>query len=713
LIIADTGVFFAYDYLKDKIAINNTSNQVSIENKFRENNENDNQNYNFNNLNGFKKEFKNISISNDIKIDQLFETDTWIRSNGGNFSNKFSKLNNINLNNIENLKLDFKINLNDNFIKKKWKNNAETNPIFFEGNLYITTPFKEVLAIDIDNKNILWKFKSLKKINSRGMTLWFNKEKRNKSCIFIPIRNGLFCINYKTGKLNKNLGEGGFIKTGIVRAAPAIWKNFVIVATVDDQKVKYFDLKNGELMHEIKIHPNNKKFSGGSPWGGISIDNKNDLLFITTGNPRPALLGSMRKGPNKNSNSVLAIDLNKQKILWTFQEVRHDLWDYDIASPPVLGTIRINNKLIEVVIVTTKIGNTFIFDRLTGKSFHDISYGNVPSSDFNQEETSPMQINSIIPEPLIKLATSINDLDNRSKEEKKIILDNIDDYKFGKFIPPSFQKDVLVYGLHGGAQWPGGVFNPYSQSLYIQVNQIPWLLKLFVSSDKKAPNNLINIYEIYKNTCSQCHQNNRNGNYVTQDEKTIQYVPSLIKIFENKYKNFEFFKNNFKQKHSINLDDSKLEKIHNLFLQWDKEILESKDFNINFQWSQFLYNDNYPATKPPWGEIVSINLITGKINWRVPNGYMKNVKIGTSNFGGLIASAGGLIFATGTQDKKIVALKSDNGEEVWSFDMIASGSTAPVTFLHNDKQYLAVLATGGRYHNYTKKYGELYVFSLR
>ena len=200
---------------------------------------------------------------------------------------------------------------------------------------------------------------------------------------------------------------------------------------------------------------------------------------------------------------------------------------------------------------------------------------------------------------------------------------------------------------------------------------------------------------------------------MTQDEKTIQYVPSLIKIFENKYKNFEFFKNNFKQKHSINLDDSKLEKIHNLFLQWDKEILESKDFNINFQWSQFLYNDNYPATKPPWGEIVSINLITGKINWRVPNGYMKNVKIGTSNFGGLIASAGGLIFATGTQDKKIVALKSDNGEEVWSFDMIASGSTAPVTFLHNDKQYLAVLATGGRYHNYTKKYGELYVFSLR
>ena len=88
-------------------------------------------------------------------------------------------------------------------------------------------------------------------------------------------------------------------------------------------------------------------------------------------------------------------------------------------------------------------------------------------------------------------------------------------------------------------------------------------------------------------------------------------------------------------------------------------------------------------------------------------------KIGTSNFGGLTATSANLIFSTGTNDKKIVALDSKSGREVWSFQMKAAGSTAPITFMINDKQYIAVVSTGGRYHNYTKKYGELYVFSLQ
>jgi len=476
-LIADTGLYFAVDYLRNKIEINNTSNQVSVQNKKIDNK---NHQYLFKDIVGLKHEYDNLINTSAINKFQLIETDSWIRSNGGNFSNKFSNLENINLKNIKNLELFFKINLNDGIIKKKWMNNVETNPIFYEDVLYFITPFKELIALNIKEKKILWKFKSLKKIDSRGMSLWINKENLDSSCIFLPIRNGLFCINYKNGKLNRNIGNSGFIKTGIVRAAPVIWNGYVIVATVDSQKIKYFDLKSGKKSFELNIHPDDRQFKGGSPWGGISIDKKNNLLFLTTGNPRPALLGSSRKGPNKNANSIIVIDLKKREIAWSFQEVSHDLWDYDIASPPLLTTIRINDKLLDIVIVTTKIGNTLIFDRLTGKTFHDILYSNVPSSDFFQEEVSPKQINLKIPEPLIKLETSINDLDDRIFIEKQNIIEKIDNYKFGKFVPPSFNKDVLVYGLHGGAQWPGGVFNPYTQNVYVQVNQIPWLLKLFV-----------------------------------------------------------------------------------------------------------------------------------------------------------------------------------------------------------------------------------------
>ena len=80
---------------------------------------------------------------------------------------------------------------------------------------------------------------------------------------------------------------------------------------------------------------------------------------------------------------------------------------------------------------------------------------------------------------------------------------------------------MIPHGLHGGAQWPGGVFNPYTQNVYVQVNQIPWLLKLFVSSNRKPPENFKNNYELYIDNCSSCHQENREGIYITKDEKVI------------------------------------------------------------------------------------------------------------------------------------------------------------------------------------------------
>ncbi len=711
-VIKDTGYSFAYDYITNKFELNNTKNIVSLiedPNSFGEIPE---SNFKFNDINGFKpkKILKNLEYY--PSIEQLYETNLWIRSNGGDYSNKFSNLKKINKDNINDLKLDFKLELNNKFFKKKWMNNVETNPIFFDGLLFVVTPFKELIAVDILNKNIKWKFKSLKKIDSRGITLWINKEDKTKSCIFVPIRNGIFCVNYKSGKLNKSIGKNGFIKTGIVRAAPVIWEDYVVVATVNDQKVKMISLSDGKIIDEIHIHPKNRKFRGGSPWGGISLDKKNNLLFLTTGNPRPALIGSSRPGKNKNANSIIAINLIERKISWTFQEVAHDLWDYDIASPPLLATIDLNNELVDVVIVTTKIGNTLIFKRTSGEPLYDIKYQNVPRSDYIEEIVSPKQIKIKIPEPFMDLNFKYEDFDGRLNTEKQEILRNIKDYSFGTFVPPSFKKDVIVYGLHGGAQWPGAVFDPFTQNIYLQVNQIPWLIKLFVTSNESYPTNMLEEFNLYKQLCSSCHKQNRAGNYKTIDEKNIDFVPSLIKLYDEKYQDTNYFIKKILQKHNLNFKKDDLIDIHNLFLNWDKKIYNSKKFNTNFQWSQFLYSDDLPVTKPPWGKIVSLNIINGKINWEVPSGYVESKKIGTSNFGGLVVTAGDIIFSTGTNDKKLIATDSTNGEELWAYDMIAAGSTAPITFEINDKQYIATIATGGRYHNYTKKYGELYVFSL-
>ncbi len=114
-LIADTGFYFAVDYFRNKIDINNTSNQVSIQNK---NIDNSNYEYLFRDIVGFKHEYNKYDNNSPINKIQLNETDSWIRSNGGNFSNKFSNLENINLTNIKDLDLYFKINLNDGIIKK-------------------------------------------------------------------------------------------------------------------------------------------------------------------------------------------------------------------------------------------------------------------------------------------------------------------------------------------------------------------------------------------------------------------------------------------------------------------------------------------------------------------------------------------------------------------------------------------------------------------
>ena len=171
--------------------------------------------------------------------------------------------------------------------------------------------------------------------------------------------------------------------------------------------------------------------------------------------------------------------------------------------------------------------------------------------------------------------------------------------------------------LHGGAQWPGPVFDPYNQNIYLQVNQIPWELKLYISSDESYPIKMKEAYNLYETHCASCHRKNRSGNYKTIDEKIINYIPSLIKIYDTKFENFKNFSKQVNKKHKLKFDNKDLSEIHNLFVNWDNKIKNSKNYNRNFQWSQFLYSDDLPVTKPPWGKIVSLNIINGNINWEI------------------------------------------------------------------------------------------------
>ena len=176
-------------------------------------------------------------------------------------------------------------------------------------------------------------------------------------------------------------------------------------------------------------------------------------------------MGSSRKGNIKRSASVVAIDLNKRKVLWDFQETAHDLWDFDIPSPPIIHNLKIDKKIYEVVISVTKTGNTIILERNTGKPIFDITYKKAPKSKIPGEITAPFQIDLKKPEKFSKIEFSLNDIDKLSLEKQEEVKKLLKNSKYGWYETPSFEKDLVIFGLHGGAEWAGAAIDPINQYL--------------------------------------------------------------------------------------------------------------------------------------------------------------------------------------------------------------------------------------------------------
>ena len=163
---------------------------------------------------------------------------------------------------------------------------------------------------------------------------------------------------------------------------------------------------------------------------------------------------------------------------------------------------------------------------------------------------------------------------------------------------------------------------------------------------------------------------------------------------------------------------------HNI--PWIGNIYETKNkFSYYKYLSKFerLFDENgYPGSKPPWGNLTALDLNSGKIKWQVPFGeYDELTKLGvpltgTENYGGVTGTAGNLIFATGTIDKKIRAFNSLNGKEVWSYQLEYVGSGPPSIYSINNEQYIVVASTGSSSlsNAYSVNFGNLiYCFKLK
>ena len=661
---------------------------------------------------------KTIKKHEFLSRDDNYEYNNWYRSHGGNWNTKFHSQKNIDKKNIHKLKLAWKYSsIKSENLEKKWKGNIEVNPIFINNKIIAITADWKIVALNAENGNLIWELQSDFMPSRRGIVVDNNK-KANEENLFVAIGDVVYKINAKNGKVVKKFGKNGFIRA-FTLVAPIIYKNNIVI--VSRQKLLIFNKNTGKFIDEIEIHPKEINHYGGIVWGGAALDKNKGIVYVNTGNPRPQLIGISRPGNNKRSNSTIAIDLNKKRVIWDFQETSHDLWDLDIGSPPIIHNLKIDENIYEVLIVVTKVGNTLILERNTGEPIFDITYRSAPKSKIVGEITSPFQIYLKKPERISKIEYSLEDINKLSKEKKNEIINILKESNYGWFEPPSFKKDLISFGLHGGASWPGAAIDPVNHHLFVPTNNIPWVQRNLILSTEintSFPRKINNYYKIYIDKCSSCHGKKRNGLRVVKGEKLNKKIPGLVGYYTSPNTKNDFASlQMINDKHNnLNLHSAEFKKLQELFKWWDTKLNKNNEIEFSSIWYQFLTKDGLPASNPPWGYIAKLDLVSGKILYKSPVGNIningKNEKIGTANYGGLALNGAGILFFTGTEDSLAYAIDANNGEELWSYKMSAAGSAPPIIFNSNGKQYISFVSTGGRFHNFKKKGSTIYTFTV-
>ena len=428
---------------------------------------------------------KKDNFSPGKKIEEVEKNfSNWPRSHGGFSSMRFSSLDLINKNNVGKLKLAWQYNSNDG------KKGIQANPIVYEGKVYLPTPGNNIVCLDGTNGKVIWKYETERGYNAakRGLLIW-KDEKNNTLRLYFTNDDQLISLNAKTGKPIKSFGHNGIIKIGSSSIPPAIIDNKLIVGTFRPS-IEAYDIENGKLYWKYYLREISKKnfderdFKGGFPWGGLSADTKNGIVYLSTGNPKPNFVGTLRPGKNLLANSVIAFDVRNKKKLWHFQETCHDIWNYDIPAPPILTTINKYSKRIDVVVVVTKLGNTLVLDRYTGEPIFDYVMKLAPVSILPGEKTCKYQPSLKLPEPFARNVFKIEDVTNLSESSRKHILSIVENSNYGFFVSYEPNKNTIQYGDNGGAQWTGASVDPYKNILYVTANNIPWIVGVQASQNK-------------------------------------------------------------------------------------------------------------------------------------------------------------------------------------------------------------------------------------
>ena len=388
----------------------------------------------------------------------------------------------------------------------------ESTPLLVDGTLYVTTPFNHVIALDPATGVQKWKYdpkidrtRNYSEVTNRGVAAWIDpKAARNMPCRLVLFEGTLdarlLAIDGKSGKLCYEVDLTGGVDhhdTGDyqVTSAPTVVGDFVITGSsigdngaVDMERglVRAYDARTGRLRWSWDPIPwaasQKPRTGAANAWSTFAADVKRDLVFIPTGSASPDYYGGLRPDDNRHANSVVALKASTGQLVWSFQAIHHDLWDYDIAAPPLL----IDFRGRPAVAVNTKIGNLFVLDRETGKPLAPIEERPAPKSDVPGETASPTQPMPAWP-ALVPQKFNLDDVYGATPETKQWCRDQLRGVRNeGMFTPPSLQGTVVFPGHVGGVNWGGAAWDPSRNLLFANTNRLIAVVKLIPRDEAPA-----------------------------------------------------------------------------------------------------------------------------------------------------------------------------------------------------------------------------------
>lgn len=683
----------------------------------------------------------------------LADDSNWPTYLGDAASSHYSELKEINRKNVAQLEVAWTYHAGDG--RKDNRSQIQCNPIIVDGVLYGTSPVLKLIALDASTGVERWRFDPFAAdagnasvgVN-RGVVFW--KDGSDRRILFTASQR-LFCIDATTGKLVEGFGNAGTVdireglgrepKTLFVLANTpgAIYQDLLILGTRVSEgpgpsapgHIRAYNVRTGKIEWTFRTIPQQgepgyetwppdayKTSGGANVWTGMAVDEKRGIVYCPTGSAAFDFWGGDRHGANLYANCLLALDAKTGKRIWHYQFVHHDLWDRDLPAPPNLLTVRHRGKKIDAVAQVTKSGHVFVFNRETGEPLFPIEERAVPPSKLQGEWAWPTQPIPVKPAPFSRQQFTEDLVTDLSPKSREAVLERL--RKVNKHLlysPPSTEGTIVFPGFDGGAEWGGAGVDPKRGILYVNGNEMPWILTM-VETRSKEGGRLSSAHQIYNQICASCHGINREGDparafptlaNIGQKLKKPDIV-ELLRTGRGVMPSFAF------------LSDEQRDALADHLLGDERVALASetaaaKGLTLESPYSHTGYNrffdpDGYPAIRPPWGTLNAIDLNTGEYLWRVPLGEFPELTArgipptGTENYGGPVITAGGLIFIAATKDEMIRAFDRDTGKILWQARLPAGGYATPSTYSVKGRQFVVIACGGGKMGT---KSGDAYV----